>query len=489
MIPDVSVSHCTGGTPPRHPPKISKSTLDVSMERVWCYRDVEYYFISPDKKQIEKFVCPVCLCIVHIPIQTSCGHLFCQKCFEAIKLKATEVAATSSSSRAERVDVVPTCPACKTVLEGEPIRDKFNEREVKNFRVKCTHHTKGCSWEGYLPEGEKHFRPDLPSGCSYQLLPCKRCGMKLERRHLSKHLKKDCELREVSCLYCRVKGTHKWVTLEHHLVCEYVPQDCPNGCEASGIPQKEVPLHLASCPLQLVPCRYKRLGCSVTAPRREVEQHLAECKDSHLEVGLEVMREVVSELESLKSSFKTLQMTVDTMVKALAEKDIDMPLSGVLPPPLGHPWLQQSTFPRIVPCTLRVSDFPLGLPPSEKFSDSFYTKPRGYKLCLKVVEKELFTSNLFVSVHASRDEGNSLLPWPISGTVTITLLNQLADENHYTCKMKFKILPPIDTQSQQQVWERPFVNSVDLSIDEEKSCQRFKEGLLCFRVDQMEMDK
>ena len=88
----------------------------------------------------------------------------------------------------------------------------------------------------------------------------------------------------------------------------------------------------------------------------------------------------------------------------------------------------------------------------------------------------IFTSTHVVPVHASRDEGNYSLQWHISDTVTITLLNQIANENHYTGKVKFEILTPNDTQNQCQAWERPFVNSIDLGINEERSCQLLKRA-------------
>lgn len=452
------------------------------MDSVWSYREVQYHFLSPDKEHIEKFVCPVCLSVVHIPVQTSCGHLFCLKCFEGIKSKAAETA----DSRSDRLPPVPKCPTCMGKIQGEPVRDKFNEREVRNFRVKCPYSENGCTWDGYLPEVEKHLRTDVASGCQFQLLPCKRCSVKVERRHLSKHLKKDCEMRESRCPHCRTRGTYKWVTLEHQPVCEYVPQHCPNGCGAVGIPKKEVSLHLATCSLQPIPCRFKSLGCSTVVTRCVMEKHLAECKDSHLEVGLDAMKEVVTEMESLEAKFKTLQMNMSTIVETLAERGIHVPLSRDLPPPLGHPWLQQSPFPRIVPCTLRVDGFSLAMATQEKCTEAFYTQPRGYKLHLRVSEKMIFTSALVVTVHASRDDGNYSLQWPISGTVTVTLLNQLADENHYTGKVKFALLTPNDSQYQCQAWEKPFVNSIDLGVNEEQSSQLLKDGLLCFRVDQVE---
>ena len=171
------------------------SWVPSGMDSVWCYREVQYHFLSPGKEHIEKFVCPVCLSIVHIPVQTSCGHLFCLKCFEGIKSKAAEAA----DSRTDRLPPVPKCPTCMGTIQGEPVRDKFNEREVRNFRVKCPYSENGCTWDGYLPEVEKHLRTDVVSGCQFQLLPCKRCSVKVERRHLSKRLKKDCEMRESRC--------------------------------------------------------------------------------------------------------------------------------------------------------------------------------------------------------------------------------------------------------------------------------------------------
>ena len=48
-------------------------------------------------------------------------------------------------------------------------------------------------------------------------------------------------------------------------------------------------------------------------------------------------------------------------------------------------------------------------------------------------------ADTYVSVYAYLMKGSNddTLPWPFTGEVTITLLNQLADENHHTRSFLF----------------------------------------------------
>ena len=67
-------------------------------------------------------------------------------------------------------------------------------------------------------------------------------------------------------------------------------------------------------------------------------------------------------------------------------------------------------------------------------SDSFYTSPGGYKMCIDVVPIGNTTGEgTHVSVFAALVEGayDASLSWPFVGTVTFMLLNQLADDNHH----------------------------------------------------------
>ena len=79
------------------------------------------------------------------------------------------------------------------------------------------------------------------------------------------------------------------------------------------------------------------------------------------------------------------------------------------------------------------------------------------------------------------------LPWPFTGEVTITLLNQLADKNHY----KATIIFPQDSESSRRVvygelalrgYGQPkFIPHTQL--DGQWNCQYLKDDCLYFRIE------
>ena len=69
------------------------------------------------------------------------------------------------------------------------------------------------------------------------------------------------------------------------------------------------------------------------------------------------------------------------------------------------------------------------------YSDSFYTSPGGYKICITVhANGDGSGSGTHVSVFAYLLEGayDAGLSWPFMGSVTFTLLNKLAGDNHHS---------------------------------------------------------
>ena len=73
-------------------------------------------------------------------------------------------------------------------------------------------------------------------------------------------------------------------------------------------------------------------------------------------------------------------------------------------------------------------------------SDSFYTSPGGYKMCIRVAPNGTTSKGTHVSVDAALLVGayDASLSWPFVGTVTFTLLNQLADNNHHILSIECK---------------------------------------------------
>ena len=117
------------------------------------------------------------------------------------------------------------------------------------------------------------------------------------------------------------------------------------------------------------------------------------------------------------------------------------------------------------------------------FSDSFYTSPGGYKMCILVLTNgNLSGEGTHVSVSAKLLEGayDAILSWPFMGTVTFTILNQLEDDNHhsktFTYETKYKYnVGSIKGKSQ-------FISHSALSHDPVKNTQYLKNDTLYFRV-------
>ena len=72
---------------------------------------------------------------------------------------------------------------------------------------------------------------------------------------------------------------------------------------------------------------------------------------------------------------------------------------------------------------------------SEKwFSEPFYTHPGGYKMCLSVVTNgcgDGQSTHISIYIFLMRGEHDEQLKWPFCGAITIQLLNQKADGEHW----------------------------------------------------------
>ena len=366
--------------------------------RNYSYCGKEYHFITKDGTFVERFLCPICQEILHEPVQTSCGHLFCRRCLQS--------------------GPVWNCLSCQKKLKEEPRRDKFNEREIRNLIVKCQNSSRGCLWEGELGNVESHQN----GVCGYQLVQCgNKCGAEIDRRDVEKHKKDHCELRMYKCPYCTLYwDTYKKVTSEHFKECDGFPLDCPNNCGKKRIEKREMSSHLCACPKEVVPCRYQSLGCKVRLPRKQMKDHLKE-KDTHLDIAMATTLELVAKLNEVECEHSVTKMAISNL-----EKQVDALLEKTstvvqLPPPVppSKPWLKEDLFPRYPPCTLRVE---LDQDRSG-VSPYFFSHSGGYKLKLNI-------NGLIYFISAVDEPWNFALKWPISVLLNFTILNQEKDKDH-----------------------------------------------------------
>ena len=116
-------------------------------------------------------------------------------------------------------------------------------------------------------------------------------------------------------------------------------------------------------------------------------------------------------------------------------------------------------------------------------SDSFYTSPGGYKMCILVIPNgDLSDKGTHVTVRAKLLEGayDASLSWPFIGTVMFTLLNQLADDNHHSEILEYKTKYNANVGS--SVGYLQIISHSALSHDPVKNTQYLKNDTLYFRV-------
>ena len=117
------------------------------------------------------------------------------------------------------------------------------------------------------------------------------------------------------------------------------------------------------------------------------------------------------------------------------------------------------------------------------YSDSFYTSPGGYKMCIEVVPNgKKPCRGTHVSVCARLIEGayDASLPWPFIGTVTFTLLNQLEDKKHHSWTLQYK--PADNAQAGINCGNSQFFSHSSLFYNRATKTQYLIDDTLYFRV-------
>ena len=185
------------------------------------YKGQDYVFVDQLEDHLKQLECPICCDIVSEPLQTSCGHLFCRECYNKLKRECGK-------------EQCVQCPVCKQNHTTMP--DTFNERRVKNLKVRCTNSQYGCEWVGNLEDEMEHRT--IPNSCQFEEIKCPlKCGMIIQRMTQSRHMD-ECSMRPHSCKHCGEEGPY-WKMVQDHLqTCRRYPVKCPNGCRRE-IPREE----------------------------------------------------------------------------------------------------------------------------------------------------------------------------------------------------------------------------------------------------------
>ena len=407
-------------------------------------------FSSSDCEFVEQtskdFDCPVCFQLIWNPFLTACcGNHFCEACVESTKEKCNQ------------------CPFCNEKPVSGIIDKKF-QRQINELQVYCVHKKHGCLWVGDLGKLTKHLERDRSDGeCKFVLLHCSlACGKQLLRCELKEHLTEECPLRTCTCEYCDYSSTYKDITTTHYSDCPNYPIVCPNSCTEEMLKRSSLDCHLLTCPNQVVSCSFNEMGCEDKMKRRCLQQHIEANVIQHQMMMFDALKNVKKENETLKGDVKVLKQANEELQKnnatlKSAQGRMDHSTSGFIlkmaEEITTHRWreyfsslalISTNTPNPVSPVIIKWPDYSevkqlakdinkSGYSDKAYYTRPFYTHGNGYKMQLRVFPYGE-NQNTCISIywHLMQGENDDHLKWPYTGTIEITLLNQLEDSEHFT---------------------------------------------------------
>ena len=388
----------------------------------------DYEFV--DTNLPDEFQCPICTLVPRDVHQASCcGKMFCKSCLDELKRTSTNY----------------KCPNCREDLTNNHFfKDVNTNRKIRNLHIHCTN--KKCLWKGSLQDIDNHL-----STCPLQIVECSnKCGTQLKRSNLENHLVNKCEKRIVSCEYCHKEDEYKIINGDHNDECTDYPLPCPNNGCGKKIKRRLITQHRSTCPKEEVDCQYSNVGCHEKMKREDLPQHNKDKIEEHL-------GSAVDNIEKLKHTIKQLQQQQDHTVTNIKMVEFE---------------------------ALKESD-------TTWYSPDFYTHLGGYKLFLEVDANGCNDSkctHVSYFINLMPGEYDDTLEWPFQGEVTVELLNQLEDKNHYKYVTAFNNETPHEYKNRKEEVDTngwgtdQFIPHTDLGLNSSTNTQYLMNDTLYFRV-------
>nr|QVN25639.1 TNF receptor-associated factor 6 [Clarias magur] len=451
-------------------PTENPSTLSVSSG---IEAEQQGYDVDFDPPLESKYECPICLMGLRSAVQTPCGHRFCNSCIK-------------KSIR----DTGQKCPVDNEVLtEDQLFPDNFAKREILSLTVRCRN--VGCNEKMELRRLENHM-----ALCEFATVPCPQCKEPVWKNSVEQHMNQDCLQRLVTCPDCAesiiyaTKQFHEQMCPFVNTVCEFCNMDFIRG---------QLPSHCATdCLKAPVACTFSMFGCQEKMPRNDLALHMQEFTQMHMRymaeflrnqslngilptshqgpsclppsehgassrVGepcqctqdMQQLRETVVELEGRlvrqDHQLRELSIRNDTQHAQVTELRKKLALLEEKMHELEAQQYQGIYVWRIEGFSAHLHQQETGQP-VVLHSPPFYTGKPGYKLCLRLhlqtPSAPRCSNYISLFVHTMQGEFDSQLPWPLQGTIRLSVLDQAEGQNH---------VEVMETKPDLQAFQRPTV--------------------------------
>ncbi|NP_001089863.1 TNF receptor-associated factor 6-A [Xenopus laevis] len=428
----------------------SGTTQNLDVEEIQGY-DVEF-----DPPLESKYECPICLMALREAVQTPCGHRFCKACI----LKSLRNAGHK-------------CPVDNEILmEKQLFPDNFAKREILSLRVKCPN--LGCTDTMELRHLEHHLVQ-----CQFASIECSQCQGSFLKLLLDKHMEHECGRRRTFCDNCGLAMAYEDKS-GHELICPMAYVTC-DYCQTNLI-REQMPAHYSmDCTMAPIPCMYCEFGCREKMQRHNLAGHLQDFTQAHMRMMAQTLRSFsttptshISDIsfcdpnqfepvplsvapahpshmpsqQDCSQETRNLRETVEQLEGRLVRQDHQIR-------ELIAKMETQCTYVNELKHTIhsledKVADMDAhrcngvfiwrikgfsGLQKSQEeekpvviHSPGFYTGDPGYKLCLRLhlqlPSAQRCANYISLFVHTMQGDYDSLLPWPLQGTIRLSILDQ-----------------------------------------------------------------
>ena len=386
----------------------------------------DYQFVDTP---LDRVICVIC----HLPsrephMSECCGHVFCKSCLD--KAKATHYTA---------------CSMCKDE-HFNTFCNKQIDREVQGLHVYCSNKGKGYEWKGEVKDIGNHL-----DDCLLEDVKCpNQCKEMIQRQFLASHLVSECLHREVECHYCHDKIKLLLADSAHLEECPKVLLPCPNDCGmVETILREDMEAHKKECPLEMIHCEYRSVGCEVRMSRKRQREHEEENTEKHLHMTKLELESTKSELESTKSQLISTNNKVNNleiMLKTLIGSgnvdfgSVSFNASAVasqvrwsiqLAAMETNSLLDEQTCPVIMKIT-NYREFERDESP--EWFRYFFSHERGYRMQIWFRN---WIDNLEISLYINCGPYDDELTWPLRAEFQMTLLNQITDDEHVSITLTY----------------------------------------------------
>ncbi|XP_072115345.1 TNF receptor-associated factor 2-like [Mobula birostris] len=357
------------------------------------------YVTNTSQGYDRKYYCGACGLLMRDPVQTECGHRFCEMCHKTVL---------------KELMMCPSCLRDKEIVESFSLatfekcfKDRAIAKEILNLEVSCLN--QGCTWTGPLREREAEHKMTCEQGlrrCPFSVVGCKQLipGQKIDE--------------------------HMQNSVPHHLNC--VLQSIQGFRKESGeSPSLEGMFgnrkEMALQPSQLL--KQKTQG-------KDAQEDLKVKLQTFENIVTVLNREVGHTINTVEKQEKLI-MEQDTVIaqlknkirqneKSICLKDVVIANLQMRLEVLENTSYDGTLVWEISDLSQKMQEAIDGRTPSI-LSPPFFTAHCGYKLCLRMY---LNGDGLGANTHLSlflvimKGKYDPILEWPFSKKVTFKLLTQ-----------------------------------------------------------------